>query len=575
MYDRRVWAEVLQDTLRDLRHSLQREVERFTFELENWINWLVMKPLPVNWRQQTSDFLAYWETEGFLLSPYSKRVLDWWIEAWAKRRGFLPNDGHNAAANMRKTDDSMAMAQEADAPVKVQSDVSPPAKPASTTAPKQLKPPKNWPALSASEAEAAQESTGLPWWYPVQPRNRLDSVWQRHFEGLGRDVRDRLLAFFRELAALGRMARAINDPEHLNVEPLLAQQEKVQEAYNVYIQGRIDILDAWARYLSTEWFIGPEVSKVFGKIDNALPSRIEGIQSPLDDKLKRSRQTSHELTVKKRQRTESAYTALVWTDNVITAIEIATLLGSTRVIFKEAFKKAVAKGLSQTAARSVAIAYAVAHIGTAAASAAVIGGLVPKVLVDAGLDEAEVRAGLAVFRSLFTIVGIRAVGKQRVPTKQSAPDSPTSPATIPKSLQRKKKLSPEQARRAVGNAFNRAQASKYPYNEIRIVRPGGGSAYILDSYDPQKGEIVFRRDTQFSEIKPKTAMGYLNEFVRKYPPGRTIANVPSSRDLAGQVLRGRMIFEVPPQRKKIPSDVLKQATKLKITIRDSNGKVYE
>jgi hypothetical protein len=145
----------------------------------------------------------------------------------------------------------------------------------------------------------------------------------------------------------------------------------------------------------------------------------------------------------------------------------------------------------------------------------------------------------------------------------------------PKRLPKKRDLSTRKARLEVGEAFNKAQASKYPYNEIRIVDPNGGRPYVLDSYNPDKGEIVFRRDTQFSEIKPNTAKAYLREFTKKYAPGRTIANVPSSGDLAGKVLRGDMIFEVPPQWKKIPSEVLKQADKLRIAIRDSNGKVYE
>jgi hypothetical protein len=62
--------------------------------------------------------------------------------------------------------------------------------------------------------------------------------------------------------------------------------------------------------------------------------------------------------------------------------------------------------------------------------------------------------------------------------------------------------------------------------------------------------------------------------VTKYPPGRTIARVPSSRDIGGQQLRGTMIFEIPPQWKKVPQEILDEATRLRIKIRDSNGKPY-
>ena len=85
---------------------------------------------------------------------------------------------------------------------------------------------------------------------------------------------------------------------------------------------------------------------------------------------------------------------------------------------------------------------------------------------------------------------------------------------------------------------------------------------------------MFRRDTQFSEIQFKTAQAYFREFVRKYPPGARIANVPSAGNLAGEELKGKMIFEVPPQWKSVPKTVLDEATRFDILIRDSNGRIY-
>jgi hypothetical protein len=247
----------------------------------------------------------------------------------------------------------------------------------------------------------------------------MDSLWQRQLESVGQAGRDRLLAFFSELAALGRMSRAIQDPQQFDIEPLLAQQQKVQEAYDSYIRAKLDIYREWTRYLSMESFIGPEVLKVFRKVDNALPDGVEGFNSSHYEALKAARRASFDATNKKMRRTDAAYTALVWTDNVIAAIEIATLVGSAKAVFTQAAKKMAAKGLSRAAARSVAVAYTVAHLGTAAASAVVIGGVVPKVLVDAGLDEADVRAGLAVFRTFFTLVGLGAMAKQ--PKRPSQP----------------------------------------------------------------------------------------------------------------------------------------------------------
>jgi hypothetical protein len=72
----------------------------------------------------------------------------------------------------------------------------------------------------------------------------------------------------------------------------------------------------------------------------------------------------------------------------------------------------------------------------------------------------------------------------------------------------------------------------------------------------------------------KTAKAYLREFVKKYPPGSIIADVPSAQGLGGRKLEGEMIFEVPPQWKAVPQAVLDEATRLEIVIRDTNGRVY-
>jgi hypothetical protein len=124
-----------------------------------------------------------------------------------------------------------------------------------------------------------------------------------------------------------------------------------------------------------------------------------------------------------------------------------------------------------------------------------------------------------------------------------------------------------------GNAFNAAQSSRYPHNEVYIDKAGGGY-YRLDSYNARTGEIVSRKFTQFGDIQESTGRGYLNELAGKYAPGSKIANVPSSGGLAGQRLQGQMILEVPVQTAPIPRSVLDAANNLGIIIRDVNGKVY-
>ncbi|GLQ95004.1 hypothetical protein GCM10007901_39570 [Dyella acidisoli] len=125
-----------------------------------------------------------------------------------------------------------------------------------------------------------------------------------------------------------------------------------------------------------------------------------------------------------------------------------------------------------------------------------------------------------------------------------------------------------------GNAFNAERASAYPYNEVYIESPNGSGYTRLDSYNPSAGEIVSRKFTQLSDIQTKTAVGYINEIPAKYPVGATVANVPSSGPLAGQLLQGQYILEVPVQANPVPQAVLDAANKAGVLIRDVNGTIY-
>ena len=125
-----------------------------------------------------------------------------------------------------------------------------------------------------------------------------------------------------------------------------------------------------------------------------------------------------------------------------------------------------------------------------------------------------------------------------------------------------------------GNEFNTVQNKNYPHSEVYVNRPDGNGYYRVDSYDPDTGEIISRKFTQLSDINESTAARYIQEAITKYPPGATIAKVPSSGELGGQKLQGSLILEVPPQVKDIPKSVLDAAGKAGVVIRDSNGKVY-
>ena len=144
-------------------------------------------------------------------------------------------------------------------------------------------------------------------------------------------------------------------------------------------------------------------------------------------------------------------------------------------------------------------------------------------------------------------------------------------------------------------AFNKARAKFYPYNEVYLEAPNKainlpeGSPtkhrYVrLDSYNPHTGEIVSRKYTQLSEVSEETAIRYLKELSDKYAPGSIIADVPSNRtgvnkgifDVNGDnVLRGKMILEVPVQKKSVRESILKYARDNNIQIRDINGNVYK
>ncbi|WEN18461.1 contact-dependent inhibition effector tRNA nuclease [Escherichia coli] len=126
-----------------------------------------------------------------------------------------------------------------------------------------------------------------------------------------------------------------------------------------------------------------------------------------------------------------------------------------------------------------------------------------------------------------------------------------------------------------GNKFNAEQSKNYPYNELYVNKPNGNGYYRVDSYNPVTGEIVSRKFTQFADITEATATSYIREAVNKYPAGATVANVPSSGDLGGSLLKGKNILEIPPQAKPIPQAIIDTARKSGVVIRDTNGKVYK
>jgi hypothetical protein len=82
--------DLLRAVFREAWVEMERESREFLDPLEGWVNNLLQRNLPPDWRERLESFLAPWEAEGFRLTPESVRNLQAWIEAWAEFRGLLP-----------------------------------------------------------------------------------------------------------------------------------------------------------------------------------------------------------------------------------------------------------------------------------------------------------------------------------------------------------------------------------------------------------------------------------------------------------------------------------------------------
>jgi hypothetical protein len=92
-----------------------------------------------------------------------------------------------------------------------------------------------------------------------------------------------------------------------------------------------------------------------------------------------------------------------------------------------------------------------------------------------------------------------------------------------------------------GNDFNRKAKTNgwYDYHEIHLA-----NGKRLDSYDPDLGEIVSRKATDFDNIQKSTFENYLKEINSKYASG-TVIRSNKYPDIDGESLQGKKILEVP------------------------------
>ena len=73
--------------IREGWYEMERESREFLDPLHDWVNNLLQRTLPADWRDQLHAYLAYWEAEGYRLPPASVQTLELWIERWARYRG--------------------------------------------------------------------------------------------------------------------------------------------------------------------------------------------------------------------------------------------------------------------------------------------------------------------------------------------------------------------------------------------------------------------------------------------------------------------------------------------------------
>jgi hypothetical protein len=77
-------------------------------------------------------------------------------------------------------------------------------------------------------------------------------------------------------------------------------------------------------------------------------------------------------------------------------------------------------------------------------------------------------------------------------------------------------------------------------------------------------------------LDTERATKYIAELSDKYPPGARIADTPKNRaaGLAGQVLKGQPILEVPVLLKDVPQEVLDFAGRHGVKIIDTARRIY-
>jgi hypothetical protein len=285
----------------------------------------------------------------------------------------------------------------------------------------------NWPRLTAAEDDAARGYA--PWYYPVVVTNGpADGVWERKFENLGRDARNKLFDVYREVAKLGAMSS--QNPTDDTIDAQEEQFEVVLAAYDTYVKSLIAIEKAKATYFGMGyWFAGVYVLAVMEKLNTKLPL-INSLSSPYYKDLAQAINETGNAAGDQLKRSDRAITALIWTERALLVAEVAIpIAAGAKVIARKALTEALEKGVesaaAKQAARKAAARFVAVEVGKFVAGQAAVAAVLPPVIRALGLNEHQVAMGLAIVQS-FTIVRQIKTGAPGITTKITLPE-PSAP----------------------------------------------------------------------------------------------------------------------------------------------------
>lgn len=124
-----------------------------------------------------------------------------------------------------------------------------------------------WPALSEEDRQRTRSQYGLPGWY-AKPLEWGDEEWEKVFENLGRESRDRMLEVCQQLSALGGMAKDADKVADDGLDELASQKQRVQAAYDAYILSLVELQQQWLNYINKHWFIGLQIQKLIARLES-------------------------------------------------------------------------------------------------------------------------------------------------------------------------------------------------------------------------------------------------------------------------------------------------------------------